>query len=349
MIRCGCALCHSQPDARATSAARVIDIHAHFFPQAWLDLLATDGRAEGADCIRTPEGVIVQAAGSRNGPLPSRFTNIEERVAEMDAQGVAIQALSLTSPMCYWASPPLAERLARAYNDGAAEAHARYPNRLLGLITLPLPDVDRSLRELERARALPGMRGVYLGTHIVGADLSDPRFLPVFQAIEAAKLPIFLHPLFTLGGPRLAPYYLSNLLGNPFETAVAAAHLIFGGVLDRCPTLEVSLPHAGGALPILIGRLDRGHAVRKEVRHLERPPSAYLQRFTYDTISHSPEILRWLVSFLGAERIVLGSDYCFDMGYEQPVAKLDALNLSERERALILGGTASRLLGLAAM
>jgi aminocarboxymuconate-semialdehyde decarboxylase len=355
LFTCGCGLqarrCFAPADGGAGTPrpGRVIDIHAHFFPREWLDILARDGRAEGADCQFAPEGFTVAAAGSRNGPLPSRFWNLEERVAEMDATGVTIQALSLTSPMCYWASPGLSARLAKAYNDAASAAHQRYPDRFLGLITLPLPHIDLALAELERARALPGMRGVYLGTHIDGADLSDPRFLPVFQAIEAAGLHVFLHPLLTMGGSRLSSFYLNNFLGNPFETATAAAHLIFGGVLDRCPQLSVNLPHAGGALPILIGRFDHGSARRKETRHMTRPPSDYLKRFTYDTIAHSVPIMRWLVDFLGAERIVLGSDYCFDMGYERPLEMVDQLGLTPADRGLVLEGTVARLLGLPAL
>lgn len=327
---------------------RVIDTHTHYFPRNFLEMLGRDGASEGAEYVETPEGFIVQAAGFRNGPLPSRFWNLEERIADMDATGITMQVLSLTAPMTYWASPDLSERLSRAYNDACAEAHRQYPDRFVGLATLPLPDIDRSLRELERARALPGIQGVYLGTHINGRDLSDPDFLPVFQAIEAAGLPVFLHPLIVLGGARLKPFYLNNLLGNPFEAAVAAAHLIFGGVLDRCPTLEVSLPHAGGALPILIGRMDHGMRVRKEGRHMPRPPSEYLRRFTYDTISHSPEILRWLITQVGVDRIVLGSDYVFDMGYERPLDMVEALGLPPDQRAQIVETTASRILGLPA-
>jgi len=334
--------------ASAGGAGRVIDTHTHYFPQDFLEMLGRDGAIEAAEYIRTPDGFVVQAAGFRNGPLPSRFWNLEERIADMDATGITMQVLSLTSPMTYWASPDLSERLSRAYNDACAEAHRQYPDRFVGLATLPLPDTDRSLRELERAKALPGIHGIYMGTHINGRDLSDPAFLPVFQAIEAAGLPIFLHPLIVLGGERLKPFYLGNLLGNPFEAAVAAAHLIFGGVLDKCPRLEVSLPHAGGALPILAGRLDHGTRVRKEGRHMPRPPSDYLRRFTYDTISHSPEILRWLISQVGVDRIVLGSDYVFDMGYDRPLEMVDALGLSSEDRALIVEGTAARILGLSA-
>lgn len=330
----------------ATGPRRVIDTHTHYFPKTFLELMGRDGAAEGAEYTETSDGFIVQAAGFRNGPLSSRYWDLEGRIADMDATGITMQVLSLTAPMTYWASPDLSERLSRAYNDACAEAHRQYPDRFIGLATLPLPDIDRSLRELERARGLPGIHGVYMGTHVNGRDLSDPAFLPVFQAIEAAGLPVFLHPLIVLGGQRLRPFYLGNLLGNPFEAAVAAAHLIFGGVLDKCPELEVSLPHAGGALPILMGRLDHGQRVRREGAHMPRPPSDYLRRFTYDTISHAPEILRWLISQVGADRIVLGSDYSFDMGYARPLDVLDALDLTQEERAMILHGTAATILRL---
>ena len=329
-----------------SGTTRVIDTHTHYFPQGFLDVLARDGAAEGAAYEGGRDGFFVQAGGFRNGPLSARFRDLDARLADMDATGIATQVLSLTAPMTYWASPALSERLSRAYNDAVSEAHLLHPERFVGLMTLPLPDIDRSLRELERAAALPGVRGVYVGTHVNQADLSDPRFLPVFRAIEAAELPVFLHPLIVLGGARVKPFYLNNLLANPFEAAVAAAHLIFGGVLDQCPILEVSLPHGGGALPGLIGRLDHGFQVRAECRHLPQPPSAYLRRFTYDTIAHSLPILRGLIAQVGADRIVLGSDYCFDMGYDRPLETVDALELPEAERAMIVGGTAAKLLGL---
>lgn len=200
----------------------------------------------------------MQAAGFWNGPLSSRYWNLEERITDMNAMGITMHVLSLTVPMTYWAKPDLSERLSRAYNDACAEAHRQYPDRLVGLATPPLPDVDRSLWELERTKALLGTHGIYMGTHVNSRDLSDPAFLPVFQAIEATGLPVFLHPLIVLGGARLKPFYLNKVLGNPFEAAVAAAHLIFGDVLDKWPTLEVSLPHAGNAPPILISRMDHG-------------------------------------------------------------------------------------------
>jgi aminocarboxymuconate-semialdehyde decarboxylase len=160
-------------------------------------------------------------------------------------------------------------------------------------------------------------------------------------------VPVLLHPLGVIGATdRLKSFYLNNLLGNPFDNAIAAAHLVFGGVLDRHPKLEVVLPHSGGAMPILFGRLTHGQAVRPETKGVAKKPfRAYLRRFTYDTITHAPEALAYLISLVGADRVVLGSDYCFDMGYTKPREMVEKkLRLKRVDRAKILGSTAARLL-----
>jgi aminocarboxymuconate-semialdehyde decarboxylase len=332
--------------AFAQAGVKAIDIHAHYFPQGYLDLFNSEGKSVGAEYRTAPEGWYWKTGGLAQGPLPAKFIDLKQRVAEMDQQGVAVQALSLTAPMIYWAPAELSHKLAKAWNDGASAAHQEYPQRLVGLITLPMLAPDRAVDELERAAKLPGMRGVYLGTNIHDRDLDDPMFLPVYAKIEALGLPVFLHPLKTIGGDRMKPYYLSNLLGNPYDTGIAACHLIFGGILDKFPKLEVSLPHSGGTLPILIGRIDHGWKVRKETKHLANAPSSYLRRFTYDTISHDPAIMKFVISQVGADRIMLGSDYCYDMGYERPVQFVEQLNLDQKDRDMIIGGTAAKLLKL---
>src|SRR5262245_12230778 len=145
--------------------------------------------------------------------------------------------------MVYWAEGDLARRVTEDYNDALARAHEKHPKRLFGLAVLPMHQPALAVKEVERAARLPGIRGFYVATQILGKDLSDPSFLPVYERIEATGLPLFLHPVEVIGHQRLAPYYLTNLLGNPFESAIAAAHLIFGGVLDRCTGLVVCLPH----------------------------------------------------------------------------------------------------------
>jgi len=132
-------------------------------------------------------------------------------------------------------------------------------------------------------------------------------------------LPLFLHPVEVIGHERLGAYYLTNLLGNPFESAIAAAHLIFGGVLDRLPKLVVCLPHAGGAFPWLVGRLNRGWEKRTDLKHVKHSPIDYLRRFYYDTVGYSDHVLEYLVKVIGADRVLMGSDYCFPIAYEQPV------------------------------
>ena len=326
----------------------VVDIHAHYFSEPYLRAIETEGEAFGVKLNRSdPKGPAIQVGAVLGGPLRSAFWDLDVRRKEMDRQRVGIHALSLTHPMVYWADSALGLRLARLVNDALAQAHTAFPDRFVGLATLPLQDPPQALGELERAARLPGIRGVYLGTNVNGRDLSDPDFLAVWERIDALRLPVFLHPLSVIGAQRLASYYLGNLLGNPFDTAVAAAHLIFGGILDRFPRLTVCLPHAGGAFPYLVGRLDRGRKVRPECTQLKRPPSAYLRRFTYDTVSHAPESLRYLIGLVGADRVMVGSDYCFDMGYERPVEVVTRLaRLSRADQARILGGTAAKLLRL---
>ena len=282
------------------------------------------------------------------GPIGSKFVGLDERVQAMDEQGVTAQALSLTQPMVYWASGDLSRRLSAAFNDALAAAHEAYPNRLFGLAILPMQEPALALSELERVTKLPGIKGVYMATRVLDRELSDPAFWPVYERLEALRWPIFLHPVEVIGmTDRLKQYFLSNLLGNPFDTAVAASHLVLGQVLDRFPKLDVVLPHGGGALPYLIGRIEHGWRVRPECRHLARSPREYLGRFHYDTITHSPEALTYLIDLVGPDRVLLGSDYCFDMGYDQPVEIVSRhKDLTSQQRAGILASNAARLLRL---
>jgi aminocarboxymuconate-semialdehyde decarboxylase len=327
-------------------AHRVVDIHAHWYPADWLKLFERDGPAEGAKLERKAGGYTIRTERIVNA-FDEQFVDLGLRLVGMDRQRVDVQALSLTAPMVYWASPGFGLALAQAYNDAAAAAHARHPNRLVGLAMLPMQAPELALKELERAAKLPGMRGMYLATHVNNIDLDDRQFWDVYAKAEELGWTIFLHPIDTIGRERTTRYYLKNLLGNPYDTGVAAASLIFGGVLDAFPKLEINLPHAGGTFPWLIGRLDHGTRVRPELKQMKQLPSAYLRRFTYDTIGHNDEINANLIRLVGADRVVLGSDYCFDMGLADPLGDVERLDtLTAAERDSIVGQTAVRLLRL---
>jgi aminocarboxymuconate-semialdehyde decarboxylase len=334
------------PQDHSIRTRRAVDTHAHWYPADWLKLFERNGPAEGARLEHTAAGYTIRTERIVNA-FDEQFVDLGLRLEAMDRQRIDVHALSLTAPMVYWASPAFGLALAQAYNDAATAAHARHPQRFVGLAMLPMQAPDLALKELERAAKLPGMRGMYLATHVNGIDLDDRQFWDVYAKAEELDWPIFLHPIDTIGRERTTRYYLRNLLGNPYDTGVAAASLIFGGVLDAFPKLEVNLPHAGGTFPWLIGRLDHGTKVRPELRHMKRLPSAYLRRFTYDTIGHNDQINYNLIRMVGADRVVLGSDYCFDMGLADPlgdVERLDALSAAERD--LIIGQTAVKLLRL---
>jgi aminocarboxymuconate-semialdehyde decarboxylase len=327
---------------------RTIDTHAHYFPQTYIDLIAQHGKRCGTMVTVDDKGVTFIQVGLhlRTGPITRTFIDLDERLKIMDSQGVGMHALSLTQPMVYWADDELGVQLCVAFNNAVSDAHKAHPDRLIGFACLPMQNPTLALRELERAAKLPGIKGVYFATAVRDRELSDRSFFPVYERCEALGLPIFLHPMM-INNERMKQFYLVNICGNPFDTALAACHLIFGGVLDAFPKLEISLPHAGGALPILRGRMDRGFVIRAECKHLPRPPSEYLKRFTYDTISYNEEILEYLVKLVGVDRIMVGSDYCFDIAYEEPVKFVEGVkSLTGEQKKQILWNNAAKLLRL---
>lgn len=323
----------------------VIDIHAHWHAPDFVDLLAKEAGANGAKAGRSDKGYVTFFAPGLGSVFQPQYINLDTRLNAMNNNGVNMHALSLTSPMVYWAPPAFGLKLSQVYNDSLVKAHAQHPTRFLGLATLPMQAPQLAVEELNRIAKFKGIRGVYMATHVNGKNLDDKEFWPVYAKCEELGFHIYLHPVNPVGAERMRSYYLRNFLGNPYDTGIAASSLLFGGVMDAFPKLEVILPHAGGTFTALIGRMDHGSSVRPETKHMTKSPSTYLRRFHYDTISHHKPMMKYIVELVGADRVVLGSDHPADMSYERPVDFVDKLTeFSIRDRDLILGGNAQRLL-----
>ena len=326
-----------------------LDLHAHWFPQSWVDLLVKEGAGNGGKMSKTEKGhwqIDIEGVALKSVFRPDMI-DPAIMLKSMDGAKVDARAMSLTNPMVYWAPPAFGLKLAQTWNEASSAVCQKHPGRFIGTIQLPMQAPDLAVKEMERAAQLPGMKAVYMAMHVGGKNIDAKPLWPVYEKAEALGLPLCLHPVNPFAPERMKPYHMRNLCGNPMEAGLAAGSLIFGGVLDAFPKLEVMLPHAGGPFPWLIGRFDHGAAVRKELAHMKRPPSDYLRRFYYDTVSHEPRIIRFLIDLVGADRVVVGSDYNFDMGYEQPVDFVEKIpGLTEKERKLILTENAARLLRL---
>jgi aminocarboxymuconate-semialdehyde decarboxylase len=208
-----------------------------------------------------------------------------------------------------------------------------------------MQDLGLAARELERMARHDCMRAVFIAEHINGRNLHEKEFWPIYERTEALGLPLFLTNLYPSGAERMKDFFMINVLGNPQEAGYAATSLVYGGVLDAFPQLEVYLPHAGGTFPWLIGRLDLGIKVSATLKHMKKPASEYLRRFHYDLITHHPGIMRNLIDLVGADRIVAGTDFPQGMSVRQPVDFVESIpGLTQEERSLILCENPARLL-----
>ncbi len=331
--------------------AKVIDAHAHWYPREFVTLLEQEGPRYGAKMGKTREGfTLVESVpgGTQTSVLKPDMIEFDLILKEMDEREVDMYALSMTNPMVYWCPPQFGLKLSIAHNDACAAACVKYPQRFVGTISLPMQDAKLAVAELERAAKLPGMRAVYLAENINGKNLHEKEFWPVYERAEALGLPLFLHNLYPTGGERMKDFFMINTLGNPYEAGYAAVSLVNGGVLDAFPKLDVYLPHAGGTFPWLIGRLDYGIGVGPELKHMKKPASAYLRRFHYDIITHSPTIMKALIDMVGVDRIAMGTDYPQGMAVRKPVDFVESIpGLTRREREMILSDNPARLLKIA--
>lgn len=306
----------------------VADLHCHIFPVEAALAAATSVPIESLDGGYRVGGVELDAG----------LLDLTLQIEDMRRQGVAQRALAIPPFTLRYDLPPVeGVRWARAINEGIAEAIALHGDAFAGFATLPLQDVDAAVAELDYAVDTLGLGGLEIATHIAGVELDSPSLDPFWERAERRRLPILVHPHDPAGANRMGDYYLRNLVGNPIETALAGARLIFGGVLERYPDLRIILSHGGGALPQLAGRLRHGYAARPEAQPRVSDPGASLRRLYYDTIVFNDEPLRNLVATVGAGQVVLGTDYPFDMGEPDPVGFVQQAGLPPDDVVTILG------------
>jgi aminocarboxymuconate-semialdehyde decarboxylase len=329
-----------------------IDIHTHVEFAATFDILKK--RYTENEIF---DKFVVPATGRRSAELNrgivagirDALRDPQKKIRDMDEKKIALSVLSSTPfAFFYEVEDDLAVELARFQNDRLAEMVKRYPDRFAAMATLPLQVPSEAVKELERAIKGLNLRGVEIGSHVGKRELGDEAFWPVYRVLEDLGVPILIHPHHVAGMDRLEDYYLTNLIGNPLDTTIAAAQLIFGGVLEKYPGLKIILAHAGGQLPYIIGRIEHGYQVRPECKErVRRSPMTFFKNFYFDIITHNPEALRYLIAFAGSDHVLLGSDYPYDMGDPNPVGTVSKLpGIKAADRRKILRENAVALFGL---
>lgn len=321
---------------------RTIDVHAHLIPQCLWQTVAA-GREWYGTRYEPGDGLGFIVTGGKRSRVTSPKVRLtpEERLKDMDEQGVDVQVVSIHMPLAsYHLEPAQGRQLARDVNDEIAAMTRQWPQRFAGLATLPVQDVGAAIDELERAVHVLGLKGAELDTVVEGENWDEPRFRPLFKAAEAMGAVLFFHPQpqHNLLLQRTERYGLANSIGVIVEDALIVAILIFGGILDACPDLKVCIAHGGGPACFGMGRLDRGWQVRAEARqHIQKPPSTYQRRLYYDCVVGSEAALRFLIDQVGVDRVVLGSDWPFVRWDPSPVAwvrGLQSLTQDEKDRIL---------------
>ena len=325
-----------------------VDLHNHVLPEPILAAMEANPKLYRSE-IRREGTKRMLKLGHNLFELTPEFYDAEAKVEVMERKGIQVSAISPgPQSFCYWLEESDAVHAARLVNDGIAAMVEKRPDRLRGMATLPMRHPDAAIVELERIVQELGFRAIEIATAIGTEELAEPKFRPVLRRAQELKVLVFTHPN-TMGSSaqRLDCYYLLNLIGNPLDTTIMMARLMFSGALDELRDLKLLVAHGGGFTPYQIGRWEHGHTVRPDTScDTKTKPLGLFKRFYFDALTHHPQSLRHLIEMVGSDHITLGTDSPFDMGEERPVDQLDAVpRLTDKEREDIAFRTALRLLG----
>ncbi len=340
----------TQTVARSRSGkSKVVDLHCHYLNPEVNAKTAHLNAAQYDPTVIFANELTRETNVSQMKTRAPKLTGVTERLKDMDRMGVDIQAVC-PAPyhFFYFTEADYGAQLAREVNEGIAKLVADTPDRFVGLGSVPLQDAELAVRELDYAVKKLGLRGVEICTNVNGKNLTDPTLGldKFFARCQELGVVIFMHPLGYTQADRLTNHYFNNVIGNPLDSTVAVSHLIFDGVMARYPRLKVVVAHGGGFIAHYWARMDHAWRARPDTRTvIKKKPSSYLEKFYFDTITFDPEMLKRLIDRFGADHVVLGTDYPYDMGEDDPLGLLAQVKrLPKAARDLVAGGNAARLL-----
>ncbi|MGH3383207.1 MAG: amidohydrolase family protein [Nocardioidaceae bacterium] len=337
-----------RPTTASKPAHRTIDVHTHLSVPAGSKIAQPFFKPEyePRSLYSSPETLAYNKEYRASAGQTAAFEDAEHRIADMDLQGIDMQVLSVPpTEYFYWLDEEHALRANRAQHERFAEVVATHPDRFAAVANVPMNHPELAVEVLREARDDFGFHGFELSADVVGQDLDDPRYDVVWEAAVELGMTAIMHPQGFTHGQRMTDYYLVNVMCMPLASTLATTRMILGGVWRRHPDLAMIVVHGGGYLPFYSARTDHAYAVRPELRqHIDRPPSDYLAKLYFDTNVFEAGMVAHLVDRFGADHVLLGTDYPFDMGTTDPLGFLEQVDLSEADRGLVLGGNAARLL-----
>lgn len=327
-----------------------IDVHTHILPKEIPDWKRRFGYGGFVTlehhkpcCAR-----MLKDDGKFFREVEDNVWSAEKRIEECDNFGVNVQVLSTVPVMFgYWAKPLDCLEISKFLNDGIAEVVGKFPQRFVGLGTVPMQDTTLAIRELERCKSI-GLVGVQIGSNVNQLNLGEPQFFDFFKACEEMEMAIFVHPWEMMGEKDMQKYWLPWLVGMPAETARAICSLIFSGVLEKLKNLRICFAHGGGSFPYTLGRIEHGFEVRPDLCAVDNSvnPRQYLGKFWLDSLVHDEMMLEYLVKLVGADKIALGTDYPFPLGELEPGKMIESSKFDEATKAELLRGAALKWLNL---
>jgi aminocarboxymuconate-semialdehyde decarboxylase len=340
---------YGRPGREARPSSTTIDIHSHVAIPAAAAFAQPHLDPASIPLTHFADAATQALNRKQEEDIRSRITAYDERLADMDAMGIDMQLILPPPNQCYTTVPlDIAVKACRMVNDGLAEYVAGKPDRFVGLGTVPLADGAEAAKELERCVASLGMKGAEILTNVAGREISEPQYSPFWKKAEELGALVVIHPNGFTEARRLTRFYFNNVIGNPLETTIALHHLIFDGVLERHPDLKILAVHGGGYLPAYSGRIDHAWGARSDSHgDLAAPPTHYLKKIFVDTVVFTPHQLAALIHLFGADHVIMGTDYPFDMAEYDPIGHLASVaELDASALAAIAGGNARRLLGI---